>query len=114
MSERTSSRWARSSAKSSRASPRSRGAAAQVYCNAKRADLADAEARLGACDADAELVELAQACLAAAPKHRPRDGGAVVARLSAYLGGVASRLRAAELAQARAEAQVAGSAGVGS
>ena len=31
----------------------------------------------------------------------------MVARLSAYLGGVARRLRAAELAQARAEAQVA-------
>ena len=49
-----------------------------------------------------------RSCLAAAPKHRPRDAGAVVARLSAYLGGVERRLREAELAQARAEAQAAG------
>ena len=54
----------------------------------------------------------ARSCLAAAPKHRPRDAGAVVARLSAYLGGVGRRLREAELAQARAEAQAAGDAGV--
>ena len=53
-------------------------------------------------------MELARSCLAAAPKHRPRDAGAVVARLSAYLGGVERRLREAELAQARAEAQAAG------
>ena len=29
--------------------------------------------RLDACGADAELVALARSCLAAAPKHRPRD-----------------------------------------
>ncbi len=62
----------------------------------------------GACDADADLVELARSCLAAAPKHRPRDAGAVVARLTAYLGGVERRLREAELAQAGAEARAAG------
>ena len=75
---------------------------------AKRADLSDAWARLDACDADAELVGLARSCLAAAPKHRPRDAGAMVARLTGYLGGVERRLREAELAQARAEAQAAG------
>ena len=53
-------------------------------------------------------MELARSCLAAAPKHRPRDAGAVVARLTAYLGGVERRLREAELAQARAEARAAG------
>ena len=84
------------------------GSAAEVYRKAKRADLADAQARLDACDSDADLVGLARSCLAAAPKHRPRDAGAVVARLSAYLGGVERRLREAELAQARAEAQAAG------
>ena len=84
------------------------GTAAEVYRKAERADLSDALARLDACGADAELVGLAQSCLAAAPKHRPRDAGAVVARLSAYLGGVERRLREAELAQARAEARAAG------
>ena len=81
---------------------------AEVCRKAERADLSDAWARLDACDADAELVGLARSCLAAAPKHRPRDAGAAVARLTAYLGGVESRLREAELAQARAEAQAAG------
>jgi serine/threonine-protein kinase len=84
------------------------GSAAEVYRKAKRADLSDACASLDACDSDAELVGLARSCLAAAPKHRPRDAGAVVARLTAYLGGVERRLRDAELAQARAEARAAG------
>ena len=84
------------------------GSATDLYRKAERADLSDALARLEACDSDAELVELARSCLAAAPKHRPRDAGAVVARLSAYLGGVGRRLREAELAQARAEARAAG------
>ena len=84
------------------------GAAADVYRKAERADLSDAWARLDACESDAELVGLARSCLAAAPKHRPRDAGAVVARLTAYLGGVERRLREAELAQARAEARAAG------
>ncbi len=84
------------------------GAAADVYRKAERADLSDASARLDACESDAELVGLARSCLAAAPKHRPRDAGAVAARLTAYLGGVERRLREAELAQARAEARAAG------
>ncbi len=75
---------------------------------AERADLSDAMARLDACRADAELVALARSCLAAAPKHRPRDAGMVVAGLTAYLRGVEGRLREAELAQARAETRAAG------
>ena len=73
------------------------GAAAEVYRKAKRADLSDAEARLDACDADAELVELARSCLAAAPKHRPRDAGAVVA---AAVGVPRRRREAAERSRA--------------
>ena len=65
-------------------------------------------ARLDAFAGDAELVELAQSCLAAAPKDRPRDAGAVVGRLTGYLSSVERRLREAELAQARAEARAAG------
>lgn len=84
------------------------GSTTEVCRKAERAELSDAYARLDACAADAELVELARSCLAVAPKHRPRDAGAVVGRLTAYLGGVERRLREAELAQARAEARAAG------
>ena len=58
-------------------------------------------------DADSELVGLARTCLAAAPKHRPRDAGIVADGLTAYLRGVEGRLREAELAQARAETRAA-------
>ena len=81
---------------------------AELYRKAERADLSDALARLDACDADAELVALARSCLAAAPKHRPRDAGMVVAGLTAYLRSVEGRLREAELAQARAETRADG------
>jgi serine/threonine-protein kinase len=81
---------------------------AELYRKAEMADLSDALARLDACDADAELVGLARSCLAAAPKHRPRDAGIIVAGLTAYLRGVDGRLREAELAQARAETRAAG------
>ena len=84
------------------------GSTTEVCLKAERADLSDAFARLDACAADAELVELAQSCLAAAPKDRPRDAGAVVGRLTGYLGSVERRLREAELAQARAEARATG------
>ena len=81
---------------------------AEIYRKAERADLADALARLDACNADRELVALARSCLAAAPKHRPSDAGVVVAGLTAYLRGVEGRLREAEIAHARAETQAAG------
>ena len=61
---------------------------AESYRKAETADLSDALARLDACGADAELVALARSCLAAAPKHRPRDAGIIVAGLTAYLRGV--------------------------
>ena len=67
---------------------------------ARRADLADAFARLDGCGADAELVALAKRCLAADPAGRPRDAGEVAAAVTAYRESVAERLRRAELAQA--------------
>lgn len=82
--------------------------ASEVYRMAERAELSDAFARLDGCGADAELVGLAHACLAAAPKHRPRDASVVVSGLTAYLRGVEGRLRDAELATVRAEARAAG------
>jgi serine/threonine-protein kinase len=71
----------------------------ELYEKAQRAELGDALARLAACGADDELVDLARSCLAAAPKDRPRDAGAVAADLMAYLAGAEQRLRAAELAR---------------
>ena len=79
----------------------------EVYRKAARADLAEALARLDACGAEAELVALAKSCLAAAPRDRPRDAGVVVAALTAHLAGVQERLKAAELARARAESRAA-------
>src|SRR5205807_4062499 len=80
----------------------------EVYHKAARADLGEALARLDSCGTEAELVALAKSCLAAAPRDRPRDAGAVVAALSAHLAGVRERLKTAELAQARAESRAAG------
>ena len=79
----------------------------EIYRKAARADLAEALARLDACGAEPELIALAKSCLAAAPRDRPRDAGVVVAALTAHLAGVQERLKAAELARARAESRAA-------
>ena len=79
----------------------------EIYGKAARADLADALARLDACGADAELVALASP---AWPRRRGTGRGTRAwssPRLTAYLAGVQERLRAAELARARAEARAA-------
>jgi serine/threonine-protein kinase len=81
--------------------------AAQVYREAKRGRLADAFARLDGCGADAELVRLARACLAAAPEERPPDAEAVAEQVAAYQAGVQERLRAAEVDRAAAQAKAA-------
>src|SRR5262249_13088791 len=72
------------------------------YGQAARGDLADALNRLDGCEADAEPVALAKACLAPEPKGRPRDAAAVAAAVTAYQAGVQERLRQAELARAAA------------
>jgi serine/threonine-protein kinase len=68
-------------------------------------DLEATWARLECCGAEAELVQLARACLAAEPAGRPRDAGVVAAALTAYQDSVAERLRQAELARAQAQVQ---------
>ncbi len=75
----------------------------EVCARAARAELGDAFARLDGCRADAELVALAKRCLSANPGGRPRDAGALVAELAAYLESVEARLRRAELERAAAE-----------
>ncbi len=80
---------------------------AEAYRQAERALLGDAFRRLDECGADVELIALAKSCLAAAPKDRPSDAGAVLEQLTAYLAGVEERLHAAKLARAQAEARAA-------
>jgi serine/threonine-protein kinase len=77
----------------------------EVQAKSARGDVADALARLGACGADAGLVALARDCLAPERDDRPRDAGAVAARVTAHLAGVQERLRAAELARVEAQAR---------
>ncbi len=78
-----------------------------VFEMASSADLTEALARLDRCGAEAELISLAKSCLAAAPRDRPRNAGVVASALSTHLAGVQERLRAAELARARAESRAA-------
>src|SRR5438552_1523327 len=72
--------------------------AGEIQRKAARGDTAEGLARLEASGADAELVALVCACLAAEPADRPRDAGAVRDRVTAYLAGVQERMRRAELA----------------
>jgi tetratricopeptide (TPR) repeat protein/serine/threonine protein kinase len=77
----------------------------RLHQMAATADLADAFARLDSCGADADLIALARDCLAPERARRPRDAGAVAARLAAYLAAVQERLRQAELEKAAAQAR---------
>jgi serine/threonine protein kinase len=77
----------------------------EIQRKAALGDLADAFARLDACGADTELIELARACLAAEREGRLPDVGAVISWLSSHLAGVQDRLRAAELARATESAR---------
>jgi serine/threonine-protein kinase len=86
--------------------PPYQGDTAEVLRRAAQADLADAHVRLAGCQADAELIALATACLSDERAGRPHDGGAVAAAAAAYRAGVEARLRAAELARAAAQTKV--------
>jgi tRNA A-37 threonylcarbamoyl transferase component Bud32 len=59
-------------------------------------DVTDALARLDGCGADAELIELAKACLAPAPEGRPADAAEVAGRVRRYRDQVAARQAQAE------------------
>jgi tetratricopeptide (TPR) repeat protein len=76
---------------------------AAVLRRARRADLANALARLDGCGADPELIDLARRCLAAEPAERPGHAGEVAKAVEAYLAGVEERARRAELERAAAE-----------
>jgi serine/threonine-protein kinase len=66
---------------------------------AARGDLDDAFARLAVSGAEAELMQIARACLAQERDNRPRDAQVVAGQITAYLAGVQDRLRKAELAR---------------
>jgi serine/threonine-protein kinase len=87
--------------------PPFRGRNAEALRKAQTASLAEGLAALDGCGAEAELVGLAKRCLAAEPWQRPRDASAVAEAVGAYLGGVAERLRQAELGRAAAQARAA-------
>jgi serine/threonine-protein kinase len=72
----------------------------EIRRKAANGDLADALARLDACEADAELITLTEGCLAPEASDRPKDAQEVTDGLSAYLNGVQERLHQAELARA--------------
>jgi serine/threonine-protein kinase len=79
--------------------------APEVFRKAVGGDTADAMARLDACEADSEMVDLVKRCLAFEPQERPPHAGALAEAMVAYQAGVVVRLRAAELAQVEAEAK---------
>jgi tetratricopeptide (TPR) repeat protein len=79
----------------------------EVRRRACNGDLADTQARLDACGADAELIVLTRSCLAPEAIDRPRDAQAVADGLSAYLNGVQERLQTAQRERAVALAREA-------
>jgi serine/threonine-protein kinase len=81
------------------------GKGAEALRKAQTAQLEDVRARLDGCGADAELIALAQRCLAAEPWQRPRHAGQVAEEMTAYQHAVSERLRQAELARAAEEAR---------
>jgi hypothetical protein len=83
--------------------PFCRGNGPDLVIQAADGDLAEVFALLDECGADAELVEVARACLAVKPEERPRDGEAVAKAIAAYQAGVEARLHKVELELAEAE-----------
>jgi serine/threonine-protein kinase len=76
-----------------------------VLRQAAASDLTGAFARLDDTDADTELVALCRECLTPEREGRPRDAGAVAARVTAYQAAVQEEFRRAELERAAAEAR---------
>jgi serine/threonine-protein kinase len=81
------------------------GSKEEVARSAMRGRLEAAHARLEESGADAELLTLAKACLAAERDSRPANAGAVAEKVAAYRAAVQERLRAAELERAAAQAR---------
>jgi tetratricopeptide (TPR) repeat protein len=80
---------------------------ASVRIQAMEGQLNEASARLDGCGADAELVQLAERCLAPDPADRPADGGEVASAVAAYLSSVQEDLHQERLARERQEVRAA-------
>ncbi len=83
-------------------SPPYTGDKKQVFQDAFEARLDDARARLDACAADRQIVDLAQRCLARAPRERPSGAEVVAAEVAGHLSSVEERARAAQISAAEA------------
>ena len=77
----------------------------EIQRKAALGDTADALGRIDASASDADLIALAKDCLAREFEDRPRDAGAVAARVASYLAGVQDKLRGAELETVEANAR---------
>ncbi|MDY3553554.1 tetratricopeptide repeat protein [Gemmata sp. JC717] len=75
------------------------GKTAEVRAKAVLGTVGDALARLDACGAEPELVELAKQCLSPNPEDRPADGAAVADRVAAFRAGVELRIERERLAR---------------
>lgn len=75
------------------------GKTAEVRAKAVLGNLGDALARLDACGAEPELVQLAKHCLALKLDDRPADGKAVADRVAAFRAGVERRVERERLAR---------------
>ncbi len=71
----------------------------------KACDHREALARLDGCGADATLLRLTKACLAAKQADRPRNAGKVAEAVKAYLVAVQERFQTAERERAAAQAR---------
>lgn len=78
----------------------------QVYRMASRGKLDDCFARLDACGADHDLIELTKHCLELEPVDRPKDAGALAKRVTDYQDSVETKLRETELQRASEAARV--------
>ena len=77
----------------------------QVHGMAVEGNLAPAFERLISSDADSDLIDLAQRCLAPVASDRPHAAGEVSRAMTSYLASVQERLHAAEIDRAQAEAR---------
>ena len=85
--------------------PAFRGAREVALAQARLGDVEDASADLRGSGADAELIELAIACLAPDAGARPATARVVVDAIARHTGKVAERAQTAILAAARSEAR---------
>lgn len=84
-------------------SPFAADSAVEAHRLAMKGDLSAAFARLDACGADLELIQVARRCLAPEAQDRYADAGAVAEAIARYQAHLQARLKKAEIDQAAAE-----------